>query len=579
MHRHIHIIFAAMSLALACQAEPDGHELQLEGARAYLAHTWPKGRPIPVCFETFVAEHQRERALVRAAVEGSWAKVAALEFTGWKRCEAGTRGLRVAFSDEAPHTLGLGEQLDGVPSGIVLNLGFERWSVLCKDNRDWCIAVTAIHEFGHAIGFAHEQNRPDAPDWCRKEQGPDGDLVIGEFDTASVMNYCNPRWNGEGLLSAGDIMAAQAVYGSEGAFRSPDITRGLGRAVAGTQWLAADLDGDGRTDLVQVAGGILRVYRSEGGTFAAHEGELAVPAGALARVAADLDGDGRAEVLQLSDDAGRMAATVVGAAEGPPRVEVDDLVGALPGAATHLVGDIDRDGADEVVQIAIRDHSTTLTTLALRHGEVVVLAEDAAVAPAGGATSTWHTADIDADGRLDVVQAWSLATTQGFTAYRSTGRGFVVHWSSTGTGPLLRAARTVVGDFTGDRRTDIVQLFDARGALGVALFTASGSGYRGELDELGAAPKDPQATLVGDFDGDGLADLLMPHAHRDRLALAEYRATGDGFVPGFTADNFGRDAASVAWLGGDVDGDGRGDLIRVVEEDGEFKVETFRSDL
>lgn len=574
-------VFFGWLLLGGCAEESSGREIELDEGRAYVTNTWPKGQAIPVCFEELVAEDQRERELIRRAVVGSWGTVAAIEFTGFERCKDDDRGLRVVFADEGPHTEGLGVQLDGVKNGVVLNLSFKNWSVLCQDQRDYCIEAIAVHEFGHAIGFAHEQNRPDAPAWCQKEQGADGDLVIGEFDLASIMNYCNPEWNGGGLLSAGDIQAAQTIYGSNGSFKAPDITRSLGRSVAGAQWFTGDLNGDNLTDLIQIAGdgGGLRAYRSEGGLFTASTDEVAMPAGSIARLVVDLDGDRSAEFVQLSEDAGQLAATVVAAASGEPRILLDDLVGPIAPTLAHMVGDVDGDGTGEVVQVLARDQHVVLTTLALRHGEIVTLWENDGEPLDSGQSSTWHAGDVDADGLLDVIQAWSFAATQGFTVYRSTGHGFTTHWPSTGTGPLLHGLATRVGDVNGDGRTDLLEVFVDGEDLGVGLFTSSGSGYRGSVASLGPAPTAPLAWVSGDFDADGLDDLLLAHAQKDRLALSEFRSSGDRLQLGFAVDNFGVDPAAAAWLDGDVDGDGRGDLIQIHDADGQVELKVYRSDL
>ena len=188
-----------------------------------------RSKKIAVSWENPNEKNKLEREWVRTAILNSWEKYADIEFTGWGTSTVDSRGIRIKISDDrnGPHVKFLGNQLDGVENGMVLNFSFNNWSPIMKNRRKDYITAIAVHEFGHALGFAHEHNRKDCHFCDDDPQGSDGDYYITTCDLFSVMNYCNPSYSNWGKLSAGDRIGVTTLYGKKQTPTTPSIDKSI----------------------------------------------------------------------------------------------------------------------------------------------------------------------------------------------------------------------------------------------------------------------------------------------------------------------------------------------------------------
>lgn len=196
--------------------EQRGGKIDAKEATVLSTAVWPKRPRIPVYFENATDEELRtECEWIRKIIEKTWEAAADIDFTEWKRPPQDAKGgIRIVFKpDGHPHCKALGRHIEGMRGGMVLTNTFTAYP--CEFGRRKCIEFVAVHEFGHALGFAHEQNRSDAPAACQLErQGTVGDNPVTIYDPASVMNYCNRDWT-DAVLSKKDEEACVKLYGKK----------------------------------------------------------------------------------------------------------------------------------------------------------------------------------------------------------------------------------------------------------------------------------------------------------------------------------------------------------------------------
>jgi hypothetical protein len=393
--------------------------------------------------------------------------------------------------------------------------------------------------------------------------------------------------DGDGRVDVAGVDPAGALWWgrntSTGSTSALAAKAQLPPALAGVRdVLFADLDGDGRKDVVGRAGDTLRTWRNTGNTTFAAATDLGTGWGALDRLTAyDADGDDRTDVVG-TDVAGTLWwGRNTGTGTTPAVAAKAQLGGGWGGVRDLQVLDLDNDRRADLV-------GRTGDTLKLWRG--TGSAGQPAVASPVTLSTGWgpigrrfvQAGPVVHASHVDGVSAFYNYDSQGtrlwtFTNVATAATPNVTWYSGPNNWEWTRA-KTVSGDFDGDGRPDALGLYNydnSRSKLW-GFFTITGGAVTGSLLwDSGAGNWDWNRTklLAGDFNGDGKDDLAALYRYdgfRTGLWLMENVASGNASWRMAWDSGAGNwDLNRTKAVAGDVNGDGKDDIAALYGYDGQ----------
>ncbi len=358
----------------------------------------------------------------------------------------------------------------------------------------------------------------------------------------------------------------------------------MGQGDAAVAWLTGNVDNDrAGSELLQPFdnGGRLGLisWGWNGSAMVTEFGNanMGQGSGALAWLTADIDRDtyGRKELLQPFDNGGKLGLLVYGWSGSAMVTKWGNAdMGQGSGAIKWLVGDVDyKSGVsstygEELIQPF--DNGGNLGLLVYSwNGSAMVTKWGNANMGQGSAALAWLTADVDNDGRKDLVQMFDNGGRLGMIVYGWNGSAMVAKWGNANMGQGSGALAWLAANVDNKTGTEILQPFDSGGRLGLLVYGWNGSAMvtkwgnanmgqgAGALKWL-AADVDYTSGIASTY-GD---DLVQPFDNGGKLGLLVYGWNGSAMVTKWGNANMGQGSGALAWEIADVDNDGRKELIQ-----------------
>ena len=326
--------------------------------------------------------------------------------------------------------------------------------------------------------------------------------------------------NGNGkiaLISANLIDGTLTVLtndGSGGFDSNATLNVGSGPYSYPLNVAAADGDGDGKPDLISanLGDGTLTVLTNNGSGGFGFNATLNVglsPNSAPAFVlAADVNGDGKPDLI--SANSGDNTVTVLtNDGSGGFVLDVTFTVGTYPVSIAAV--DVNGDGKIALISANENDGTLIVFTNDGRGGFGYNTTLNVGSGPGSGPASV-VAVDINGDGKPSLISANSNDGT--LTVFTNNGQsGFGSNATLVvGSGPLCVAA----ADVNGDGKPDLICANSNDGTLTV--LTNNGSGGFGSFATLTVGSY-PQFAVVADINGDGLPDLISANYYDDSLSV------------------------------------------------------------
>jgi hypothetical protein len=282
-------------------------------------------------------------------------------------------------------------------------------------------------------------------------------------------------------------------------------------------------------------------------------------------VAADLNGDGRPDLVVTNgnDNTLSVLTNTTPAGMTSPTFAVQQTFTVSGGATFVAVGDFNGDGRPDVAVVGNNGVVSVLLNTTPGGSSVVTLAPPQTFAVGSGPTGV-AVGDFNGDGRPDLAVTNEFNNTVSVLLNTTTPGAATPSFATqqtfaAGNNPFA----VVAADLNGDGRADLAVINNAGGTVSVLLNTTAVGAATAAFatQQVFAVGISPRGLVAADFNGDGRSDLAVTNQSSNTVSVLLNMTAPGAATPSFAAQQtFDVGANPYGIMAGDLDGDGRPDL-------------------